>query len=76
MDPIYNCVLGICCPPGSPEQMDALIKFLVGNGVDADAADTAAKVILAHFDLAPKDTLQPFKDAVAELARGQNYTAD
>ena len=73
MDPILNCVLAVCCPPNSPEQMEALAKFLTKTGVDALAAESAAKAILAHFDLAPHGSLQVFKDSIAELARGQNY---
>jgi hypothetical protein len=73
MDPILNCILAVCCPPASQEQRDALAKFLTREGVDAAAAETCAKVLLHYFDLAPAGSLQTFKDAIAELARGQNY---
>lgn len=29
MDPIYCCVLGICCPPASAEQEKAVTKHVV-----------------------------------------------
>jgi hypothetical protein len=57
----------------SQEQHDALARFLVNHGVDANAADSCAKVIYQHFDLAPQGSLQPFKDAIAALARGDHY---
>lgn len=71
MDPYINCLLSICCPP--ERQMEVMTKLLTEQGVDALAAESAAKVICAHFDLAPKDTLQPFIQAIAKLARGANY---
>jgi hypothetical protein len=73
MDPLINCVLAVCCPPLSQNQYEALAKLLVRDGVDADAAETCAKVMLQHFDLAPQGSLQAFKDAIAALARGANY---
>lgn len=71
-DPILNCALRICCE--APRAAQALTKFMVSYGVDALAAETCAKVMLDHFDLAEKGTLQPFKDSIARLARGANYT--
>lgn len=71
MDPIYNCILAVCCPEDSPEQLAALTRFLESNG--ATNAEGAAMVILKHFDLAPKDSLRALKDAISELARGANY---
>ena len=73
MDEYINCLLAICCPPLSQTQYDAMAKFLISEGVDANAAETCAKVIYQHFDLAPCGTLQPFKDAIAKLARGADY---
>ena len=31
MDPYICCLLGICCPPASQEQLDAFIKVLQNN---------------------------------------------
>lgn len=71
MDPYINCLLAICCPPARYEEV--MTKFLIEHGVDANAAESCAKVLHAHFDLAPKDTLQPLIQAVAKLARGADY---
>lgn len=73
MDPILNCILAVCCPPLSQGQQDALAKFLYAEGVEAAMAEKCAAVLLKHFDLAPQGTLQPFKDAIASLARGADY---
>ena len=35
--------------------------------------ELVAQFIFDNFDLAPKGTLQPFKDAIAALARGADY---
>lgn len=72
MDPILNCILAVCCPPLSAGQHEALSKFLTERGIE-NSNDVAA-VILKHFDLAPQGSLQPFKDAIAALARGEHYT--
>lgn len=65
-----NCILAVCCPPGSEAQSKALARELVKDGVcDKEYAPTVAKWLLKHFDLAPAGTLQPFKDAIAKLAR-------
>lgn len=72
-DPLINCVLAVCCPPLSKNQHDALTRLLVADGVDANSAESCAKVILARFDLAPVGTLQGFKDAIAAEARGADY---
>jgi hypothetical protein len=71
MDEYMNCLLSICCPP--ERQAQVMAKFLIEYGVDADAAESCAKVILDTFDLAPKGTMQPLIQAVARLARGADY---
>jgi hypothetical protein len=71
MDEYINCLLSICCPPA--RQAEVMAKFLITNGVDANAAESCAKVLGEHFDLAPKGTLQPLIQAVARLARGADY---
>lgn len=73
MDPIWNCVLAVCCPPFSQGQREALAKFLIGKGIDANVAEQCASVVIESFDLAPSGTLQPLKDAIATLARGEHY---
>lgn len=73
MDEYINCLLSICCPPNSVTQQSAMVKFLTKYGVDAHAAESCATVLLEHFDLAEKGTLQSFKDSIARLARGADY---
>jgi hypothetical protein len=43
MDPIYCCAIGLCCPPGSPEQLDAFVTVLVTNGTEEEKAKKIAK---------------------------------
>lgn len=71
MDPYINCLLSICCPP--ERYLEVMAKFLVERGVEASAAEAAAKALHETFDLAPKGTLQPLIQAVAKLARGEAY---
>lgn len=71
MDEYINCLLSICCPP--ERQAEVMTKFLITHGVDANAAESCAKVVCDSFDLAPKGTLQPFIQEVARLARGADY---
>lgn len=63
------CALGICCPPASVQQRNALAKILTDNAAVPFTAETAAACLLEHFDLAPTGTLQPLIDAVAAMAR-------
>lgn len=60
------CILGVCCPPGSQEQVDALAAEMEKDGVGD--RKTAAWV-LKHFDLAPAGSLAQFKNDVAKMAR-------
>jgi len=43
MDPFICCLLGICCPPASPEQLDAFIKVLMTHPMDEEKATKIAK---------------------------------
>lgn len=72
MDPILNCLTGVCCPPESPEQLSMATKFMMDYGGCADhaTAEKCAAAMLKHFDLAEKGTLQPLKASIARLARG------
>lgn len=53
------CILGVCCPPGSQEQLDALAAEMSKAGVNDHRA--AAKWVLEHFDLLPSGSLAEFK---------------
>lgn len=76
-DPVMNCVLAVCCPPQSENQQHALAGLLERDGVvGPESSANVAKWLLSKFDLAPQGTLQPFKDAIAQLARGADYKAE
>lgn len=66
-----NCILGVCCPPGSAQQKQALVGEIIGKvpTINREHADVIATWLLENFDLAPVGTLQPLKDAIAKLAR-------
>lgn len=64
------CILGVCCPPESPSQRVALAQELEHDtGVPMEYCETVAAQILKDYDLAPKGTLQAFKDAIAKMVR-------
>ena len=64
------CILGVCCPPDSPEQLNALAKEIgkVTNWPEIDAVNVA-KFMLDTFDLAPKGSLAGFVEEIARMAR-------
>lgn len=72
-NPTFNCAALICCPPGSQSAEEATAQILKDAGCEPKAADEAAPYVQKCFDLAKKGTLQPFKDWVAEEARGSDY---
>lgn len=50
MDPITCCLLGICCPPFSQEQREALTKVLTAHyRGDAEKAATIVDVVFDDF---------------------------
>lgn len=63
------CILGVCCPPLSAGQRDAMVKEMMADGVCDDAAEAkrVAGWVLKHFDLAPAGTLAPFKREMAKV---------
>ena len=64
------CLLGVCCPPGSEAQLDALATEMASDlGVQPEEVRRHAAWILKHFDLAPAGSLAQFKDAIATHAR-------
>jgi len=67
---LWRVIIAVVCVVRSQE---VLTKLLIEKGVDANAAESCAKVMLDTFDLAPKDTMQPLIQAVARLARGEDY---
>lgn len=67
MDPVLCCVLGICCPPFSPEQRETLENILTLELRDADAAK---KIVDMVFDDFAKVTAR-LKALVAETRHGR-----
>ena len=72
------CILGVCCPPPSPEALaeggdkraKALAKEMVKDGiVGEEKAQKVADWIFKHFDLAEAGTLQPFVASIAKHAK-------
>ena len=70
------CILGVCCPPGSPAQREALAEALGAVQLDAEGglgertSDRAkADWLLDNFDFAPKDSLTEFKSAIAAMSK-------
>jgi len=74
MDPILNCLTGVCCPP---EQQRIVLAeaFQTYCGLDKDGSTKAAQWMLSTFDLAEAGSLTAFKASVARLARGKKYGA-
>lgn len=65
------CILGVCCPPGSQAQAEALAGVFLNEGVCKERAEAiaVAKSVLSHFDLAPAGSLTAFKADIAKMAR-------
>ena len=64
------CILGVCCPPLSAKQQDALTREMVkGTGCSEDEAKKISKWVLENFDLAEVGTLTSMKHSIAKLAR-------
>lgn len=74
-----NCILWICCPPGSDESVKALAEEMAGElslpcsgplaSAKGESYEDIARWVLENFDLAPKGSLQAFKDAIRDHAR-------
>lgn len=65
------CILGVCCPPGSTQQIDALAREMVEDGACAEIIESVkiAKWLYTHFDLAPAGTVTPLLQAGARLGK-------
>lgn len=64
------CILGVCCPPRSPDQTSALARELVAAGVlDETQAAAVAAWILESYDLAPPGSLDDLKKEIAKMVR-------
>ena len=58
MDPYICCLLGLCCPPNSPEQIKTLANMLMARDVCENYA-YAEKVAKFHLEL-----VQQVRDAL------------
>lgn len=66
------CILGVCCPPLSQQQEDALVTEMVHDlHCTPEEARRHAQWTLKHFDLAPAGTLTALKEAIAKMARSK-----
>lgn len=65
-----NCILGVCCPPRSTKQKQALAEEMAKalSGTTESYEDIAAWMV-NNFDLAPPGSLTAFKTEIARLAR-------
>jgi hypothetical protein len=65
------CALGICCPPASAEQTEALATIIDHNNKSKGplTPHDAALVVLENFDLAPKGLLQPMLMEAVRLSK-------
>jgi hypothetical protein len=62
------CILGVCCPPGSEAQANALAKEMASDlGIPVTTAKVYADWCLKHFDLGPKGKVAPLLRAGAKL---------
>lgn len=62
------CLLQICCPPD--QQTAQLSSHLEKDtGCPKEYADAVASYMTERFDFAPRGTLQPLIDKIAEMAR-------
>ena len=67
-----NCILGVCCD--AQKRRYALAEKIEHDlHLSEHDAKRVADWINDHYDLAPKDSLVAFKDAIAALARGNPY---
>ncbi len=66
MDPILNCLTGVCCPP--EERQRVMVKALMEYcKCDASTAASVGSWILGTFDLAEKGTLEAFVKSIVRL---------
>ncbi len=66
------CILGVCCPPDSATQVSSFANELAKDtGAPAEYCAKIAAQVLKDYDLAPKGSLQAFKDHIAAMVRGQ-----
>lgn len=71
MSHLGNCLYEICCPPRSEGAVKALSEEMAGglSKASGETYEDIARWVLDNFDLAPKGSLQPLKDAVRDYAR-------
>jgi hypothetical protein len=79
MDDAYlNCLMSVCCPPFSEDQVEAFVKVMKVAlpeecKIEDDSVRELARVLFKHFELAPAGSLTEFKATIARLATGEAY---
>ena len=64
------CILGICCPPRSSGQVEALAGVLeTEGGLPKKHAHDAAVCMLEKFDLMPVGSTDHFKSEIAKMVK-------
>ncbi len=60
MDPILCCLLGLCCPPNSPEQLEKVAAMLMARDVCKEP-DEAKRVAVFFVGLVQqaRDAMKP-----------------
>ncbi len=66
MDPILNCLTGVCCPP--EQRLRVMTKALMEYcGCDEATGARVGAWILTTFDLAEKGTLEKLVQSIVRL---------
>lgn len=64
------CILGVCCPPQSAKQVNALAKEMMKDvGCSEAVAIQAATWVVKNFDLAPAGSLDVLRSTFVHHAR-------
>lgn len=68
-----NCLLGICCPPGSAEAKQSLTDAIIAakgfHGHDCEVVASAVDWLMDNYDLAPYKSLRLLFSEIAKYAR-------
>ncbi len=62
------CILGICCPPAEA-RVKLVSELQKASDYDQAGCEKIAAFIEERFDFAPKGTVQPLIDKIAEMVK-------
>lgn len=68
------CALEICCPAGPTARAALITEIMHGTSCTVAEASVFAEWLQHNFDLAPRGTLQPLKEAIVRLVREAQET--